>query len=166
MARFDPLRIRCSRCRRDPPVGAFSPRCLACSGARFDLEIERSSWGVDAQELAELLALGSQTVWGACTALALDFDGSIEPVWRTHSVLTLSGLTGDEVREFLQAPVPERSRLYGEWKRREREDRLLPEERVCRRCRIIFRAWKNAWNGAGFCSRACHRAASAKVPRA
>lgn len=158
MRRFEVSRITCRRCGHDQPAGSFTSRCLHCHGFRFRVEIERSSWGVDYGEMAELACLGTGTAWGAFAALSMGYDAGPDPFYRTQALLSLEAVDGLDVERLLRAPLEERRRLFVEWKREETESRLLHGEKVCRRCGLIFKPYPNAWHGAGLCSRACHRA--------
>ena len=78
--------------------------------------------------------------------------------FRTDSLLECDGVRRTEIIEFLAAAVEERRRMYIAWKRREVENNLRADQRICARCKVSYRLYANAWNKAGCCSKACDQA--------
>ena len=95
---------------------------------------------------------------GAFVDLATDDAGGTGLLFRTHSILNCDDVSGAEIVGFVRAPTEERRRLYVSWKRREIEASLAEGQRVCERCRVVFKIYDNEWNRAGLCSKSCHAA--------
>jgi len=162
MRRFDVSRITCASCGHHQAVAAFASRCFQCLGSAFRVEIERSASGLDWEEAALSLA----SAFAVTTPIDfLDTDDPAGIYYRTHSFVNLAQVDGDDLCRFLKAPLPERRRMFVDWKREESESLLFHGEQVCRRCRVIFKPYANAWNDSGLCSRACRRAQEKSLRR-
>ena len=158
MNSFEASRVTCKNCGTEQVPSAFETPCPRCQDDRFQLEIERSAWGIDLRNLLE--PAGLFLVFGdAGPALVLLKEGeeASNPYYRTHSSLDLESVSGRQVIEFIGASLLERRAKYVSWKRREVESKLEASQRVCSRCRAIFVPFRNEWHQAGYCSRACYQ---------
>jgi hypothetical protein len=152
MRRFSIIEVNCEGCRKPQNPDGWSGHCPGCGRGSFHVEIERAASGWESLALEDFMPKPGY-------AALLDDDAS-QRYWRTQSFLECAGVSGEEVDNFRSAPVELRRKMYVGWKRRELEARLTPDQRVCGRCGVIFRAFGNAWNRSGYCSRACKSAAS------
>jgi hypothetical protein len=149
MRTFELAKIDCSACGKAPKPSQHGRPCAACGKEFFNVEIERSAWGI------ELVENSPGTV-GAFVDMASDDSTSL--FYRTHSFLSCKAILGTEIAAYMKAPLEERKRLYIAWKRREIQAELGPDHAMCDRCGVAFKVYENAWNRAGLCSKACHQA--------
>ena|SRR5437762_8063754 len=147
MKRFSLLRVRCESCGQVQGPEGWAGRCVGCGRASFRVVIERAASGWEPFDLDDFMPR---------PGYAALLNDPAERYWRTQSFLQCGGVSGEEVVEFRSAPIEVRRRMYVRWKRRELEATLTPEQKVCRRCDVIFKAHENEWNRSGFCSRSCH----------
>jgi hypothetical protein len=155
MKRFSILQVNCEGCGVLQDPKSWSGTCTTCGRDSFQVEIERSASGWESMDFQEFLAITfghSNETYG-------------DPYWSTQSFLECGGVLGDEIAEFCSATIEARRKMYIAWKRRDLEASLASGQKICRRCLSIFKAYKNEWNGQGFCSRSCWKAAS-KAKRA
>lgn len=158
MKKFEISRIACGRCGETIAVESFTNPCPKCGCDRFSVEINRSTWGVDLGNLVEPVAL--QIVFGDAglyLAAAKEGAGAISPFYRTKSLLEVADVSGKELLDFLAADLKGRRAMYVTWKRREIQAHLKDGQKFCGRCGGVFVSYRNAWNTAGYCSRACFR---------
>ncbi|HVR84358.1 MAG TPA: hypothetical protein VMU54_08610 [Planctomycetota bacterium] len=158
--------VQCDACGGIQPVARWGGACATCGETTFSVEIERSSSGID---WSNLVASSSSGLGGGDLSLLVDaaFDdaGPSSPYYRTDAFLRTPGVPCAALKEFLEASLEDRIRLYISWKRREVEASLPPGHRICRRCRGEFKVYDNEWGRAGLCSRVCHHAFLRSRPR-
>ena len=133
MRRLDVIAI-CRNCQRSVPAPAACPEC---GGERFDLLVELQTEGFIGLDLNEWLIL--------------------KDAYSSSREFELSGVTLDELVEILRGPFDASLRVILDGVHRGRVDRLAAGEKVCARCGIIFRVYRNPWHDAGACSRTCGR---------
>jgi hypothetical protein len=151
MKRFSLVKVTCESCGKEQAPRRWAGVCTSCEGASFVVEVERAASGWEAFDLEDFLPRPGPT--------ALLDDGPSDLYWRTQSFLECRGVAGREVAAFTMATIEAGRKMYIEWKRRELEGAMSPNQRVCERCRVIFTSYRNKWNLAGFCSRSCAAAA-------
>jgi hypothetical protein len=151
MRRFSLLRVKCESCKAQQEPKGWAGRCPHCRGESFRVVIERAASGWEPFGLEDFLSRPGP---------AALLDDPMEHYWRTESYLQCGGVLGEELVEFRSAPIESRRRMYVEWKRRQLEADLTPDQRICERCRVIYKVFENRWNQSGFCSQACRNAAA------
>jgi hypothetical protein len=150
--------VHCEACDGSLRNDEWGRPCAACGGTLFRTELKRASSGFDPWAIVQLVGGSGLGDVQALADLAFGDSGSSGPYYRTEAFLSCTGVTSDDLRLFLAAPLDDRIRTYISWKRRQLEAGLPDGHRICARCQVEFRAYDNEWCRAGFCSKACHRA--------
>jgi hypothetical protein len=157
---FDVESIACQDCGASQAPARFAEVCPLCRGSLFKVEIERSASGINGDNFLDVLVSGSVgggTV-GSFVDIAMDDSEGSGLLFRTHCILSCGGVSGGELVGFVRASIEERRQMYVLWKRRDIESHLVEGQRLCERCRVLFKVYDNEWNRAGLCSKSCHAA--------
>ena len=156
---FELAEIACMDCGATQAPAKFGATCPSCGGGQFRVEIERSASGMNGENILDAL-WGGATVGGGAVGefvnMAMSDDEGSGLYFRTFSHLTCTGVSGAELSGFLGAAIEERRRTYVGWKRRELEAHLAEGQRICERCKVLFKVYDNDWNKAGLCSKSCY----------
>jgi hypothetical protein len=155
--RFDLTAVRCSFCGEKQAIPFKGQECRQCPGRTFAVELERSASGVDVENLLASFFFSPGGAFGALVNETVG-DGDAPIYFKTHSLLECDGVSAAEIVSFLATPGAERRKMYVAWKRRELEESIAGDRRICGRCKVSYRVYANTWNKAGYCSNACHQA--------
>jgi hypothetical protein len=155
--------VHCEACQALQPPADWGLRCRTCANSSFRIELERSSSGLNGENLLDALVQtagsgGRGGELGLLLDLATDDQGDPGLYFRTQASLSCASVSSQEIAEFLAATVDARIRIYVAWKRREVELSLPEGRRICARCRVSFKVYDNEWGRAGLCSKACYQA--------
>ncbi len=163
MRTIELFEVRCEACQDRQPQLEWGLRCRSCANASFRVELERSSSGLNGENLLDALVQNAASgngggELGLLLAIATDDVGGGGVYFRTHSALACTRVSFQEIEEFRAARADHRTRLYVAWKRRELELSLPEGHRICARCRVAFKVYENEWARSGLCSKACYQA--------